>query len=1138
METLFQNVLTASFHGSVVILAVLLLRLLLRKAPKKYVCMLWILAGLRLLLPFQLESKLSLQPEPEAVAQIAIREPSADRIVELPPELMGNIPQSIPSEDSLAEEPVTHTAQPTVQAEIPAEAFIPEEAPPEPEITPTPAVDWAALIPWAWLTVALAFGIYSLQSYLKLKRKVRLAVKIPGGWECAGIETAFILGFIKPKIYIPTGMSREDRRHILAHERTHLEKGDHWIKMLGYIALAVHWFNPLVWLSYILLCRDIEMACDERVVRFMELEDRKRYSAALLHCSTNKAHYAACPVAFGEVNVKQRIMSVLNYRKPGFWISLVSVIAIVFVAVCFLTTPSEEAPEGTEPTVAETINPAEETNASGFASTLTEAEVIYICQQAIEDLKIRENYYITHEYSTTSTSEYYGDYAAFVYIRRAGEDSLTCEDPATFGGRLNFEGQYAWHNGGVWIWEGAAGDPNEWLDAYSPNGKTTSEPKILDGSTVSFYASWVDNDRFQRSYEGTFTFTFDNDGNLLRFTRDYVHHEEDGDVNYHSLLTLQPEDPSMTRAVIQGVALEAMTSEEYDAWLKDLETITEVPSNKTSYDKDFALGAGSKQWQFLQERAHVRIGAEEATATGLTMVYSEADDDHRSLTAGEGYWLEQLVDGTWTMVAEYEAAERAVNVTWTTTDRYQLSWDEPLPGGFYRLGRYHTMALPTGEEETAVCYAKFRLYEENYLELMTEARKAWEDFFNSGMWHIYCIEWMTEHEDMEYYMTEEVWKSGSDYLSDTRYVDRNDSSYLHGRRGGMWRGSTRYDLTWAGDGVNGPVAEWTTNTYMDEVNFTLWSFPFEWYDSQVESVERRGNKLIVQSFYDFSDRYEASQIILTLNDDGTLAGMRKVYLPTRDCKESEMVVDAEVVVLNDSGQQIRSAIDGIDLTVVPDFTWEAEKALLEGAEGVKTKNFVNSTYVTLANAQAAIDRAILDCTLPAEGNYEPGTNMSKAYFDPEAKMWKVEFTASWDDSIYQAVYMTDRGVTVLTSTVRPEANIHHKLPVWLHERQDRLYFVADGEKLDITDLISYDTPFTYIIGGTETAGRKTYVAVGGDYPNFGYLYYYRDYEPGMGDMEGWDSGASFNHWDNEKDEEYPWHIKGKDILGTPFSNAW
>ena len=202
MATVFQRVLSTSIHGSIVILAVLLLRLVLNKAPKKLICWMWVLAGIRLLLPVPIESEYSLQPQ--------------------------HIQISMPE------------------------------------------------------NLAIAIGAYSVYSYFSLRGRVMDAVKIPGGWESDRIETAFVLGFIKPKIYIPTGMSAETRKQILEHERTHLEKGDHWIKMIGFLALAVHWFNPLVWISYILLCKDIEMACDERVVRFMELNERKTYSAALL----------------------------------------------------------------------------------------------------------------------------------------------------------------------------------------------------------------------------------------------------------------------------------------------------------------------------------------------------------------------------------------------------------------------------------------------------------------------------------------------------------------------------------------------------------------------------------------------------------------------------------------------------------------------------------------------------------------------------------------------------------------------------------------------------------------------------------------------------------------------------------------
>ena len=192
MEQFLQNLLIASLHGSVVILAVIFLRFLLWKTPKKFICLLWLLAGIRLLLPIEIRSDLSLQPQ-------------------------------------------FHFASVHMSVQ-----------------------KWAGYISLIWAMVALCFGIYSLISYLKLKNQVREAVKIRGGWECDRIETAFILGFMKPKIYIPTGLDGQSRRNILAHERTHLDKGDHWIKMIGFLALALHWFNPLVWIAYIYCARTLK----------------------------------------------------------------------------------------------------------------------------------------------------------------------------------------------------------------------------------------------------------------------------------------------------------------------------------------------------------------------------------------------------------------------------------------------------------------------------------------------------------------------------------------------------------------------------------------------------------------------------------------------------------------------------------------------------------------------------------------------------------------------------------------------------------------------------------------------------------------------------------------------------------------
>jgi len=328
MPQFFNNLLNASFHGSVVILAVIVLRMLLKKTPKKFFCMLWLLAGIRLLMPFEIRSELSLQPNPEPIVQQMVCYEPVEIIPGVGEEI--NVPMEKP-ENAL---PVFTPASTVLDSSVVTDAgAIPQ--------TDT-KMDWMTLVPCIWMSVTGLFLVYTLYSYIRLRLLVREAIKIEGGWESDRIETAFILGFVRPRIYIPMGLSPMVRRHILAHERTHLEKGDHWFKMIGFIALALHWFNPLVWVAYILLCKDIEMACDERVVQFMELPERKEYSAALLNCSTNRAHFAACPVAFGEVSVKYRIKSVLSYRKPGFWISLAGVIAIAFVAVCLVTSPSRE----------------------------------------------------------------------------------------------------------------------------------------------------------------------------------------------------------------------------------------------------------------------------------------------------------------------------------------------------------------------------------------------------------------------------------------------------------------------------------------------------------------------------------------------------------------------------------------------------------------------------------------------------------------------------------------------------------------------------------------------------------------------------------------------------------------------------
>ncbi len=346
MDKLFIEVLNLSIAGSWMILAVLLLRLILKRAPKAMVCALWLLVGLRLLLPFSVESALSLIPSRQTVSA-AIVEPGT-----LPPVRVSG--QNSPAEDGGTALPsqvdVIDSGLPALDRAL--NPVINESLAPELGASVDPLQVLTAVSGWAWLLGCLVMLGYGAISFLRLKLRLREAVLAgPGVREGAMVDSPFVLGIFRPVIYLPLGLSERDRKMVLSHERAHLKRRDNWVKPLAYILLAVHWFNPLVWISYVLLCRDIESACDERVLRDMGREERRAYSAALLNCSVRPRMISACPLAFGELSVKGRIKSVLNYRKPGFWISLAALAACAVVAVCFLTDPVKE-PEEVQPSPA------------------------------------------------------------------------------------------------------------------------------------------------------------------------------------------------------------------------------------------------------------------------------------------------------------------------------------------------------------------------------------------------------------------------------------------------------------------------------------------------------------------------------------------------------------------------------------------------------------------------------------------------------------------------------------------------------------------------------------------------------------------------------------------------------------------
>lgn len=310
MEALFLKLVNMSITASYLVLATVGVRLVFRKTPKWVLCLLWGLVALRLVCPVTLESALSL----------------------------------IPSAEPLPQE-IIFTAAPRIQSGVEAvdqvvNPALGQSLTPAPGASANPTQIWSFVLSRLWAVGVAGMVLYALFSYLMLRRRMATAFLVEPGIKCSErVNSPFVLGLLRPMIYLPAHMEPEDRDYVIAHEKAHIRRRDHWWKPLGFLLLSVYWFNPVLWLAYILLCRDIEAACDERVIRDLSREERQAYSRALLHCSIRRKSIAACPLAFGEVGVKERIKQVMSYKKPGFWVVLLALIVSGAVAVTFLTDP-------------------------------------------------------------------------------------------------------------------------------------------------------------------------------------------------------------------------------------------------------------------------------------------------------------------------------------------------------------------------------------------------------------------------------------------------------------------------------------------------------------------------------------------------------------------------------------------------------------------------------------------------------------------------------------------------------------------------------------------------------------------------------------------------------------------------------
>ncbi|WP_130868371.1 M56 family metallopeptidase [Intestinimonas massiliensis (ex Afouda et al. 2020)] len=308
MDALLAKLLSMGFSAGWLILAMILLRLVLFRAPKWVRCVLWALVGVRLAVPISLESSLSLVPRIPTASQPTFSEKLYDFTADLPQITGGDMG--------------SHT-------EVVANS------------TTAAGPELMTVLSWVWLAGVLLLLGYALVSVLRLRRRVAEAVPLEGRvWQCDRVDTPFVLGVFRPRIYLPSDLPASALGPVLAHEQAHLARKDHWWKPLGFFLLAVYWFHPLVWAAYWLFCRDLELACDERVVRTLDGEGKRAYSLALLTCSVDRRTLAACPLAFGEGNVKGRIKAVLNYRRPTFWLVLAAAAVCIAAAVCFLTDPA------------------------------------------------------------------------------------------------------------------------------------------------------------------------------------------------------------------------------------------------------------------------------------------------------------------------------------------------------------------------------------------------------------------------------------------------------------------------------------------------------------------------------------------------------------------------------------------------------------------------------------------------------------------------------------------------------------------------------------------------------------------------------------------------------------------------------
>lgn len=660
MEALFLKLVNMSITASWLVLAIALVRLMFRKTPKWILCLLWGLVALRLLCPFTLESALSLVPSPEPLPQEII-----------------------------------YTASPRIQSGV---GIIDAAVNPVLESSLTPATHvtsanptqiWSFILSWVWAIGVAVMGLYTLISYLLLKRRVAAAIPVEKGIkQCEFIDSPFVLGVICPVIYLPFDMAEGDMAYVIAHEKAHIRRRDHWWKPLGFALLSVYWFNPVLWLAYILLCRDIEAACDEKVIRDMEKDDRRAYSSALLHCSVHRRSIAACPLAFGEVGVKDRIRGVMNYRKPAFWVIVIALILCVVIAVGFLTNPSG-------------MKLTEIDDSRNYADLLTNTEYLTLIIEG-EEYPVRDEAGLLAALEEVTVRD-------FTLLRSRSE---TRDKTHQIHLRGNTYLNFSWDYSRVWIDNGMkptytyrvinTGKVREIFDSIrgvnlriDAADVTSTGLKLVhkpEGVFVDIMALVEDN-HWLEYWDGTQWKTYkamsgnDRDPINVLITADRDIHELDWKTNYGTL-------PVGQYRICQ------------DYYFFDASQLYTIYT------------------EFAVEEQVPIIQAEDADSKGLTLVYSpvEAFPD-MSLLRYDDYWLEYWDGSMWQTQKALRKIKDYIEITAASQpDRHILDWSQSygaLQPGTYRLVmEYYSRE----KDQTEYFYAEFAVDE-------TRPVTAWFDIY-------------------------------------------------------------------------------------------------------------------------------------------------------------------------------------------------------------------------------------------------------------------------------------------------------------------------------------------------------------------------------------------------------------------------